>query len=92
MTPLQGLLCGVLLLIALMAYTFWPVKVFASQREKPRLEYLLERREELGESLRELDFDFRTGKFAEVEFQAQRARLEGEAARIEAGIEPLRQV
>jgi hypothetical protein len=91
MTPLQGLLCGVLLLMALMAYTFWPVKAFASQRGKPRLEYLLERREELGESLRELDFDFRTGKFDEAEFQAQRARLKGEAARIEAEIDPLLQ-
>ena len=92
MTPSQGLLCGVLLLIALMVYTFWPVKVFASQREKPRLEFLLQRQEPLGESQRELDFDFRAGKFAEAEFQAQRAQLEDEAARIEAEIDPLWQV
>jgi chromosome segregation ATPase len=91
MTPPQGLLCGVLLLMALMVYTFWPVKVFANQREKTRLEYLQERREQLDESLRELDFDFRTGKFAEAEFQAQRAQLGNEAAQIEAEIEQLRQ-
>jgi hypothetical protein len=89
MTPSQGLLCGVLLLITLMVYTFWPVKVFASQREKPRLEYLLERREELDDSLRELDFDFRAGKFAEADFQAQRTQLEDEAALLMAEIERL---
>ena len=91
MTPPQGLLCGVLLLIALMVYTFWPVKVFASQREKPRLEYLLERREQLDESLRDLDFDFRAGKFAEAEFQVQRAQLENETAQMLTEIEQLRQ-
>jgi hypothetical protein len=72
-----------------MVYTFWPVKVFASQREKPRLEYLLERREELDDSLRELDFDFRAGKFAEADFQAQRTQLEDEAALLMAEIERL---
>jgi hypothetical protein len=65
--------------------------LFASQREKPRLEYLLERREQLDESLRDLDFDFRAGKFAEAEFQVQRAQLENETAQMLAEIEQLRQ-
>ena len=38
MTPTQGLIAGVLMLFALIVYTFWPENVFASQREKTRLD------------------------------------------------------
>ena len=34
MTPTMGLIAGVLLLIALFAYTFWPENAFARQSEK----------------------------------------------------------
>ncbi len=40
-------------------YTFWPENVFASQREKTRLDYLLERKEQLYENLRDLNFEFK---------------------------------
>ena len=43
MTTLQGVVAGGLLAIALLLYTFWPENVFASQRQKTRLDYLLER-------------------------------------------------
>jgi hypothetical protein len=89
MTETQGFVAGVLLLIALLVYTFWPENVFASQREKTRLDYLLERREQLSENLRDLNFEFKAGKYPEEEFEAQRAQLEHETARLMGEIEIL---
>ncbi len=43
MTETQGLIVGLLIALALGIYTFWPENVFASQHQKTRLEYLLER-------------------------------------------------
>ena len=91
MTNLQGEVAGALLTIALLVYTFWPENVFASQREKTRLDYLLERKEQLYENLRDLNFEFRAGKYPEEDFVAQRAQLENEAAQLLAEIEPLQQ-
>jgi hypothetical protein len=91
MTPTQGLIAGLLLLIALFAYTFWPENVFASQREKTRLDYLLERKEQLNENLRDLNFEFKAGKYPEEDFIAQRAQLENEAAQLLSEIEHLQQ-
>ena len=91
MTETQGLVAGVLLLIGLLVYTFWPDEVSASQQEKTRLEYLQERKEQLNENLRDLNFEFRAGKYPEEEFRAQRAQLENETARLMAEIEILQQ-
>ena len=89
MTETQGFVAGVLLLIALLAYTFWPENVSASQLEKTRLDYLLERKEQLYENLRDLNFEFKAGKYPEGEFDAQRAQLENETARLMVEIELL---
>jgi hypothetical protein len=89
MTETQGFVAGALLLIALLVYTFWPEEVSASQLEKTRLDYLLERKEQLYENLRDLNFEFKAGKYPEEEFQAQRAQLEHETARLMAEIEIL---
>jgi hypothetical protein len=91
MTTLQGELAGAALMIALFIYTFWPENVFASQREKTRLDFLLERKEQLYENLRDLNFEFRAGKYPEEDFAAQRAQLENEAALLLAEIEHLQQ-
>ena len=76
-------------MIALFIYTFWPENVFASQREKTRLDFLLERKEQLYENLRDLNFEYRAGKYPEEDFAAQRAQLENEAAVLLAEIEHL---
>jgi hypothetical protein len=89
MTETQGLIAGLLLALALGIYTFWPENVFASQREKSRLDYLLERKDQLYENLRDLNFEFRAGKYPEEDFVAQRALLENEAAQLLAEIEHL---
>jgi hypothetical protein len=91
MTTLQGMVMGGLLTVALLFYTFWPENVFASQREKTRLDFLLERKDQLYENLRDLSFEHRAGKYPEEDFQAQRALLENEAAMLLAEIEHLQQ-
>ncbi|MGB6726974.1 MAG: hypothetical protein WBE74_13805, partial [Terracidiphilus sp.] len=89
MTESQGIVAGFMLLIALMVYTFWPENVFASQREKTRLDFLFERKEQLYENLRDLNFEHRAGKYPEEDFEAQRALLENETAELLAEIDRL---
>jgi hypothetical protein len=91
MTESLGLILGVLMALVLGIYTFWPENVFASQREKTRLDYLLERKEQLYENLRDLNFEYRAGKYPEEDFTAQRAQLENETAQLLAEIEHLQQ-
>ena len=92
MTETEGLIAGVMLLFALFLYTFWPENAFASQKEKTRLDYLLERKEQLYENLRDLTFEYRAGKYPEEDFVAQRALLEHETAQLLAEIDLLQQM
>jgi hypothetical protein len=89
MTETAGLIAGVLLLFALVLYVFWPENAFAAQREKTRLDFLLERKEQLYENLRDLNFEYRAGKYPEEDFEAQRAQLEHDAALLLAEIDHL---
>ena len=91
MTTLEGVLAGSALMVALLIYTFWPENVFASQREKTRLDFLLERKEQLYENLRDLNFEYRAGKYPAEDFETQRAQLEDEAAELMAEIEHFEQ-
>ncbi len=91
MTQSLGLILGALLALVLFVYTFWPENAFASQREKTRLDFLLERKEQLYENLRDLNFEFRAGKYPEEDFLAQRAQLENETAQLMAEIALLQQ-
>jgi len=91
MTNAQGLVAGLMLMIALFVYTFWPENAFASQKEKTRLDFLLERKEQLYENLRDLNFEHRAGKYPEEDFEAQRALLENEAAVLLSEIDRLQQ-
>jgi len=72
-------------------YIFWPENVFASQREKSRLDFLLERKDQLYENLRDLNFEYRAGKYPEEDFAVQRSQLENEAAVLLAEIDQLEQ-
>jgi hypothetical protein len=91
MNTLQGELAGIALALALLVYTFWPENVFAAQRQKTRLDYLLERKEQLYENLRDLTFEFKAGKYPEEDFVVQRAILENETATLLAEIDHLEQ-
>jgi hypothetical protein len=72
-------------------YIFWPENSYASQREKTRLDYLLERKEQLYDNLRDLNFEYRAGKYPEEDFNAQRTLLEHETAQLLAEIDNLQQ-
>ena len=91
MTETDGLIAGVVLLFALFLYTFWPENSFASQKQKTRLDFLLERKEQLYDNLRDLNFEYRAGKYPEEDFDAQRGQLERETAELMAEIDQLQQ-
>ncbi len=57
--------------------------------EKTRLLYLYERKEAVYDNLRDLNFEYKAGKFPEGDYQTMRAQLEDEAAQVVAEIERL---
>jgi hypothetical protein len=75
--------------MVLFLYTFWPENSFASQRQKTRLDYLEERKEQLYENLRDLNFEHRAGKYPEEDFVEQRTQLENETAQLIAEMDHL---
>jgi hypothetical protein len=77
-----GLICGVALALVLFLFTFWPEKHAAVQRQKTRLDFLEELKEQIYLNLRDLNFEFQAGKYPQEDYAAQRAILEGEAAAV----------
>ncbi len=80
--------CAVLL-IGSFLYVFWPERDIAAQSAKTRLEYLRERQDTLYDNLRDLNFEYNSGKYPEEDYVAQRATLENEAAEVLAEIDLL---
>lgn len=75
--------------LAILVYVFWiPLQVEASP-EKTRLAYLRERKEAVYENLRDLNFEYKAGKFPEADYQSLKNSLENEAAGILAEIATL---
>jgi len=89
MSETLGLALGCVLAMVLFLYTFWPENAFASQRQKTRLDYLEEQKEQLYENLRDLNFEYKAGKYPEEDFLAQRTQLENETAQLLAEMEHL---
>lgn len=85
----QSLIAPILLAIACFAYVFWPQPRLAVEVEKTRLDYLRERKEVIYDNLRDLNFEYRAGKYPEEDFTAQRSSLEAEAATVLAEMETL---
>lgn len=85
------LLACVLFAGGLLAYVFAPGVVFERSTDKSRLAYLEERKEVVYENLRDLNFDFKAGKYPAVDYEAQRGALEAEAAEILAEIAALKE-
>jgi hypothetical protein len=65
-----------------LAYIFWPQGRVAKPVEKTRLDYLKERKDVVYENLRDLNFEFRAGKYPEDDYARQRESLEAEAAAV----------
>ncbi len=76
------LLPATLLTLSCFAYIFWPQHGTSHAVEKTRLDYLRERKEVIYENLRDLNFEYRAGKYPDDDFQRQRELLEGEAATV----------
>ena len=70
-------------------YVFLPSRDTDTGEEKTRLDYLYERRDVVYENLRDLNFEFRSGKFTEADYNGMRLGMEAEAARILAEIDTL---
>ena len=86
---IQTILAPALLLIACFAYIFWPQPKLAAVVEKTRLDYLRERKEVVYDNLRDLNFEYRAGKYPEDDYAKQRDSLESEAARVLAEMDTL---
>lgn len=79
---LQTVLPIVVLVVGCFSYIFWPQRRIAAPVEKTRLDYLRERKDVVYENLRDLNFEFRAGKYPADDYARQRDALEDEAARI----------
>lgn len=80
------LLC-VLLTMILFFYVFYMEEEVPAGEEKTRLAYLYERKDVIYENLRDLNFEYKAGKFPDGDFEAMRSTLEAEAAQVLAEIE-----
>jgi len=84
-----SILAAAILTLALFAWIFWPEKNPFRQRTKTRVDYLRERKETVYDNLRDLSFEYKSGKYPEEDYAAQRLTLENEAAGIMAEIDTL---
>ena len=73
----------------LLLYVFAPGVAFEPATDKPRLAYLEERKHVVYENLRDLNFDFKAGKYPAADYESLRSSLETEAAAILAEIAAL---
>ena len=74
---------------AILIYVFYPSRDTDTGIVKTRAAYLYERKEVVYENLRNLSFEFKSGKFTQADYDGMRMGLEAEAARIMAEIEML---
>ena len=80
-----------MLTVACFFYVFNPSRSRPADAGEPkgRLAYLHERKDVVYENLRDLNFEFKAGKFPEADYTAMRAALEDEAAAILAEMDTL---
>jgi hypothetical protein len=77
-----GMILGAVLAVGLFVFTFWPEKHAAAQRQKTRLDFLEELKEQIYLNLRDLNFEFQAGKYPREDYEVQRGILEQEAATV----------
>lgn len=82
------ILC-VLLFVGLLVYVFKPNRESFQPLDKTRLSFLQERKEVIYENLRDLNFDYRAGKYPQVDYENLKTSLENEAAQVLAEIDHL---
>jgi hypothetical protein len=72
-----------------LVFIFLPSRDKETGVDKTRVVYLYERKDVVYENLRDLNFEYKAGKFTEADYDAMRIGMEAEAARILAEIEQL---
>ena len=77
-----GVILGCVLFLILFIYVLWPEKQIAQQRQKTRLDFLEEQKEQVYANLRDLHFEFQAGKYPQEDYEIQRALLEKEATAV----------
>lgn len=77
------------MMVIVCIYVFLPSRDQETGEDKTRLSYLYERKEVVYENLRDLNFEFKSGKFTQADYDSMRVGLEAEAARVLAEIEHL---
>jgi hypothetical protein len=85
---LEVLACMFITFAALVYVFYLPGKLYLGP-QKTRLSYLRERREVVYDNLRDLNFEYKAGKFPDSDYQAIKASLEEEAAAVLAEIAQL---
>ena len=86
------MIVAAIMTVTILVYVFYPEKRVVSQVEKTRLEYLEERKDVLYDNLRDLNFEYRAGKYRDEEYEMERSTLEQEAAGVLAEIDVLESV
>jgi hypothetical protein len=77
-----GVILGAVLFVILFLYILWPEKHVAVQRQKTRLDFLEEQKEQIYTNLRDLNFEFQAGKYPAEDYAVQRGILEKEASAV----------
>lgn len=77
-----------LFMVALMVYIFMPAQV-ENAEAKTRLMYLYERKEQIYENLRDLNFEYKAGKLGDSDFNSMRDSMEQDAAALLVEIDEL---
>jgi hypothetical protein len=81
----------ILFAAGLLIFVFAPGVVFERSVDKSRLTYLEERKQVVYENLRDLNFDYKAGKYPAEDYESLRNSLEAEAAEILAEIAALQE-
>jgi len=91
MSSTVGVVLGAVMALVLFAYAFWPEKHAAVQRQKTRLDFLEEQKEQIYANLRDLSFEFQAGKYPQEDYAVQRTILEKEAAAVLAEMDQIQE-
>jgi hypothetical protein len=83
------ILVCLLVTISVLFYVFYMPGKLQLGPEKTRLSYLYERKAAVYENLRDLNFEYKAGKFPDSDYQAMKTSLEEEAAALLAEIAQL---
>ena len=75
------LICGLVTAATLIYVFYLPGKLYLGPK-KTRLTYLQERKEVVYDNLRDLNFEYKAGKFPDADYLAMKTSLEEEAASI----------